>query len=70
MEGAGMRIIVEYDGKVYESSETLEVTQDQCVAALYKEFSHTDKIKMQLAGGDWIIFGKDVVQRAIIRVKA
>ena len=65
-----MRIILEYDGKVYEGAETLEVTQDQCVAALYGEIENTNKIKMQLAGGDWIIFGKDVVQRAIIRVKA
>lgn len=63
-----MKVVIEYRGKIYESKETAEISQEEAFRAIYDDFERMHKLNVELADGSKIILGKEALQRAVIKV--
>lgn len=61
-----MKVVVEYQGKRYESKCNADITPAEAVEVLYKNFSNTTKFTMELADGGNLILGERALQSAVI----
>jgi hypothetical protein len=61
---------MEYQGKTYRTKANDEIPQDKVAEELYKNFSNTDRLKMELEDGSIIVMGKIAMQSAVIRIYA
>lgn len=63
-----MKIIIEYNGKVYEGGEDIERSMEETFQEVYSNFERLNKMTLRLSDGSQIIFGKEAMQRAVIRL--
>jgi hypothetical protein len=57
-----MKIIVEHNGKTYESAENSDITAEQAKIAVYERFDDFTKFEMELKTGGYLLLGRDAVQ--------
>jgi hypothetical protein len=62
-----MKMILEYQGKTYETMETDEKTAEGVAEVFYKNFDGMDRLKMNLADGSFLVIGKAALQSAVLR---
>lgn len=63
-----MKIIIEYNGKVYEGGEDTETSMEETFQKVYSNFDQLTKMTLRLSDGSQIILGKEAMQRAVIRL--
>ena len=61
-----MKIIVEYQGKQYESKSDDEHNAEEISEMFYENFADMNKFKMELVGGGSIVLGKIALQSAVV----
>lgn len=63
-----MKIIVEHNGKTYESAENNDMTAEQVKIAMYESFEDFTKLEMELKTGGYLILGRDAVRSCAITI--
>jgi hypothetical protein len=63
-----MDIII--DGKTYTSKVTNEIGHEECANRIFDEMANMDRFKLQLEDGNYLVIGKDALQRAQLIFKA
>lgn len=61
-----MKVIVEYQGKRYESKENTEHSPDEVAEMFYENFDSMRKFQMKLADGGSLILGERALQSAVV----
>lgn len=64
-----MKVIIEYNGKTYESVETDESTAKELHEEIYRRMDESEKFRMELKDGGYLVVGKEVVQSAVFIFK-
>ncbi len=62
-----MRIVLEYQDKIYYSERTSELTADQAAEKFYDIMSTLKVMKLNGEGGSILVFGVGVIQNCILR---
>lgn len=60
-------IELEYNGKVYKTKPTDEITLEEGFDKFWKNFEAMNKIHLNLEDGSKLLAGKDIVQGSIVR---
>lgn len=63
-----MKVVIEYQGKRYESVETTDPTPEEVSESIFKDLALMQKFKMNLADGGVLILGDRALQSAVILV--
>jgi hypothetical protein len=63
-----MKIIVEYNGKSYESAENNDMTAEEVKTVMYERFDDFTKLEMELKMGGYLILGPDAVRSCVITI--
>ena len=63
-----MKIIIEYQGKTYESPISNEYTAKQLKDSMYKELDSIEKFSMELKGGGFVMLCKDALRSCVIKI--
>lgn len=61
-----MKVVIDYQGKIYESGETNDYSADDFAEMFYENFSEMTKFKLGLASGGSVILGERALQSAVI----
>lgn len=61
-----MKIIVEYQGKQYESKRDDENNAEEISEMFYENLADMNEFKMELVGGGSIVLGKIALQSAVV----
>jgi len=59
-----MTVFVTIDGGTYKSKATDEIGHVDLAEKVFGMMADMDRFKLELENGDWLVIGKDAVQRA------
>jgi len=59
-----MTVFVTLDGETYKSKATDEIGHVELTEKVFGMMADMDRFKLELENGDWLVIGKDAVQRA------
>ncbi len=57
-------ISVTIDGETYKSKATDEIEHRELADKIYDMIADTNRFKLELENGGWLVLGEDAVQRA------
>ena len=61
-----MKVVIEYQGKTYESEETSEKSAEEIAEMFYENFSDMTKLKFKQKDGSVFLIGERALQSAVI----
>lgn len=64
-----MQVIIKYEGDTYESMEDDSTTAEEAHNRLFENIEEGVKVKIKLKTGEYLVVGKEVVQRAVFIIK-
>jgi len=59
-----MQMILRYEGGLYFSKRTDEVSTSETVEEFYEKFLQLDKLKIDLEDGGFLVLGKEAIVRS------
>lgn len=61
-----MKIIIDYNGKTYESRQSTTTTVEQMKQAIYSGFDDFMELEVELKDGGYLILGREAVRSCAI----
>ena len=63
-----MRMIIEYNGKIYESESNAEVSAEAATDQMCEYINDLSYLKIKLKDGGFAILGKEAIKNCVIEI--